>query len=119
LQDLNAAEPWRTVKHDYEEIIWPGIVREQIRWPADGQERCRCLIQLSALNHTTICEALVERNHDGKFVGASRQRTENKPWEYSIHAHFPGHDVSSPESLFRFEMPPRHRIGELDPDKSV
>ncbi|WP_283445795.1 hypothetical protein [Noviherbaspirillum suwonense] len=67
LQDLNAAEPWRTVKHDYEEIIWPGIVREQIRWPADGQERCRCLIQLSALNPSRYTQV---RSAD--FVGCRR-----------------------------------------------
>jgi hypothetical protein len=117
VQDLDAAAPWQTMKHDYEEIIWPGIVREQIRWSANGQDRCHCLIQLSALNHTTTCETVVERDRDGKFVAASRQRVDDKAWAYSIHANFPGHDVSRPELLFKFEIPPKHRIGEyLHPD---
>jgi hypothetical protein len=120
VQNLDAALPWQTMKHEYEEIIWPGIVREQIRWPANGQDRCRCLIQLSALNHTTTCETVVERNHDGKFVAASRQRADHKAWEYSIHANFPGYDDRKPELLFKFEMQPMHRIGEYqDPDESA
>ncbi|WP_044529437.1 hypothetical protein [Herbaspirillum sp. B65] len=104
VQDIDAVEPWRTAIRVHEEIIWPGTLRALIPWLANGQDRCRCLIQLSALNHTAICEAVVERDRDGKFVVASKQRVGNKPWEYSIPAHFPGHDASRPESLFKFEM---------------
>lgn len=119
IQDLDASLPWQTLKHDHVEIIWPGVVRNQISWSAQGKDRCRCLIQLSALNRTTTCETVVERNHDGKFVAANRQIVDHGAWEYSIPFNFPGYDVDRPELLFKFEMPPMYRIGECSESEST
>lgn len=105
MQNIDAELPWQTATHDYQEVIWPRILRTQCHWPANGQERHRCLIQLSALNHTTYCEAVVDRNLDGKFVLAYRQTGNNRSWVYSIPADFPKNDISKPELLFKFEIP--------------
>ena len=105
MQNLDADFPWKTMKHDYQEVIWPRILRSQGVWSADGQDHYRCLVQLSALNHTTTCEIVVNLNLNGEFVVANRQRVNGKPWRYSIPVDFPESDASRPELLFAFDMP--------------
>ncbi len=56
-------------------------------------------------NHSTTCEAVVERGVNGSFVLACRQRVNNLPWVYQIPENFPGYEVGTPEKLFRHELP--------------
>lgn len=98
--------PYETARHDYERIIYPGTLWEQMRWPADGREQYNYLMQISAFNHNSLCEVAVRRTRDGKFLAASRRRIDDQSWIYSVPNEFPGHELDKPERLFKFDELP-------------
>lgn len=104
-QDLQVYPPYTTARMDHYEKIWPGSLREETTWQSLGRPRGRYLMQVSAFNHSVMCEAVVELGSDGKFVLAHRQRVNNKPWTYKIPGLFPGYDKSEPAALFHHDMP--------------
>lgn len=103
MQDLGAELPWTTAQNDYEDIIWPGVLREQCRWKAKEQNKYHCLIQFSALNSSTMCEAVVDQDINRKFIVANRQRVNEEQWVYDIPKNFPGWDSTNPELLFKYK----------------
>ncbi|WP_331692594.1 hypothetical protein [Pandoraea sputorum] len=105
VQDLDVELPYTTMKHDYTEIMWPGEMREHYRWPAGEKDQHRILVNFVALNHSTYCEVIVRRWHDGTFARAHRQRINSRPWVYEISPDFPEYDAARPELLFKFDMP--------------
>ena len=104
-QDLEVDPPYSTVRHGHHDVIWPDSLRQEITWSSQGRPRGRYLMQVSAFNHSTTCEAVVERAFDGSFVLACRQRVNNLPWTYQIPENFPGYETSKPEKLFRHDLP--------------
>lgn len=105
VQNLNIEPPYKTMKHDHTEIMWPHEVRAHYRWPAQGSAPHHILVQFSALNHSTFCEVIVRSRADGSFVLAHRQRVNNLPWVYKVPEDFPEYDQTRPELPFKFNMP--------------
>lgn len=104
-QDLEVDPPYKTALMEHVEVIWPGSIREQVKWEAKGRERGRFLVQLSAFNHSVSCEAVIERGTGGAFLVAYRQRVNDRPWVYEIPGDFPVPDKLAPDRLFRHEIP--------------
>lgn len=104
-QDLEVDPPYSTARHGHHEVIWPDSLRQETTWRSDGRPRGRYLMQVSAFNHSTTCEAVVERGVDGSFVLACRQRVNNLPWVYQIPENFPGYEPGTPKKLFTHDLP--------------